>query len=185
MGIFDGTVLQNAENKSQSMCGGGVNIRGGGLYMYDGSVITNCKARHGGGVEVNSKSKAPAGAMFGMAGGSIENCEAKDGGGVYINIGMFRIEGGRITRNAATNNDDTGINGGGGVYVAGAGKQQLGVAFIVGGEISGNSTVQDGGGILEGSPYAQLYIQDEGTIKNNTAKMGDVLNGEITKNRIG
>lgn len=52
--LYDGTVLQNAENVSESMCGGGINIRRGCVYMADNSQITNCKARHGGGVEINS-----------------------------------------------------------------------------------------------------------------------------------
>lgn len=165
--MLEGTVLQNAENKSESMCGGGVNIRGGQLYMYDGSVITNCKARHGGGVEVNSKSKSPAGAMFGMAGGSIENCAANNGGGVYVNIGQFQMLGGEITGNSAIN---SGYNaGGGGIYVAG--ERYTAAVRIVDGKISGNTAVSNGGGILVNGGYTLLQIEG-GTLEKNYAKTG-------------
>lgn len=165
--MLEGTVLQNAENKSQSMCGGGVNIRSGQLYVYDGSVITNCKARHGGGVEVNSKSKAPAGAVFGMAGGSIENCAADNGGGVYVNIGQFQMLGGEITGNSAVKSEYNA--GGGGIYVAG--ERYTAAVRIVDGKVSGNTAASNGGGILVNGGYTLLQI-DGGTLEKNYAKTG-------------
>lgn len=165
--MLEGAVLQNAENKSESMCGGGVNIRYGAFYMYDGSLITGCKSRHGGGIDVNSKNKTPAGAMFGMAGGSIENCTADCGGGVYVNIGQFQMAGGKITGNEAVR---SGYNsGGGGIYVAG--ERYTAAVRITGGEISGNTAAYTGGGVLVNGGYTLLQI-DGGCFENNRANTG-------------
>ncbi len=167
--MLDGTVLQNAENVSQSICGGGIGIRAGQVYMYgsedDGAKIMNCKARHGGGIEVNGTQAA-----FGLAGGSIENCEADDGGGVYVNIGMFQMMGGKIAGNCATK-EDTGGNrtGGGGIYVAGESKDAA--VRIVDGMIIGNTARSNGGGILVQGGHTLLQIEG-GTLKRNTAQNG-------------
>ena len=99
-----GAALQNAENLSPLLGGGAINIRLGQAIMYDGSKISGCKAKHGGGVEINS-SGAYQQAMFGMAGGCIENCEAEDGGGVFVNIGAFQMLGGEIVNNCAARTD--------------------------------------------------------------------------------
>lgn len=164
---LEGTVLQNAENKSESMCGGGVNIRYGAFYMYDGSLITGCKSRHGGGIDVNSKNKTPGGAMFGMAGGCIENCTADCGGGVYVNIGQFQMAGGKITGNEAAGN--VYKYGGGGIYVAG--ERYTAAVRITGGEISGNTAVSTGGGVLVNGGYTLLQIEG-GSFENNRANTG-------------
>lgn len=165
--MLKGAVLQNAENISPSMCGGGVNIRFGQLYMYEGSMITGCKSRHGGGVEVNSKTKAPTAAVFGMAGGSIENCEADCGGGVYVNIGQFQMLGGKITGNLAAGSVHDA--GGGGIYVAG--ERYTAAVRIAGGEISGNTASSTGGGILVNGGYT-LFQTEGGRIEKNSAKTG-------------
>ena len=165
--MLNGAMLRNAENKSPTMCGGAVNIRSGALYMYDGSKIMNCKSRHGGGVEVNSSNKQINGAMFGMAGGSIENCTADCGGGVYVNIGMFQMQGGKIIRNKAT---DAGYGkGGGGIYVAG--ERYTAAVRIAGGEISGNTAVSTGGGVLVNGGFTLLQIEG-GMLKSNYANTG-------------
>lgn len=171
--IYNGTLLQNAENKSESMCGGGVNIRGGVLYMYGGSAITNCKARHGGGVEVNSKSKDDKQAMFGMAGGSIENCTADCGGGVYVNIGQFQMVGGKITGCTAVSEEYD--EGGGGIYVASPYHDYIAAVRITGGEISGNTAVSGGGGILVCGGHALLQFEG-GIVKENEATTGGGIN---------
>ncbi len=172
--MCDGAVLQNAENVAQSFCGGGINIRQGRAFMYDGvnggGKIMNCKARHGGGIEVNCNVDDYRYASFAMTGGSIENCEADDGGGVYVNIGMFQMERGKIEGNRATK-EDTGVNrtGGGGIYMAG----EAGVAAVriaKKGKIIGN-TGSNGGGILVDGAYAQLYVEG-GSVEGNTAQNG-------------
>ena len=166
--MLDGAVLKNAENRSQSMCGGGINVRQGQVYLYDGSQITHCKARHGGGIEVNSKSSYNQ-AVLGMAGGSIDNCEAADGGGVYVNIGMFQMQGGKLIENHAARE---GTGGGGGIYVAGASqKTQIAAVLIRNGEITSNIAESEGGGIVVKGAYAQIELQG-GTLKENTANCG-------------
>lgn len=164
-----GAILQNAENASQSMCGGGINIRKGQVIMYDGSEIVNCKARHGGGIEVNSAAAYTA-AMLGMAGGSIESCEADNGGGVYINAGMFQMQGGTITGNHSAR-EDTGSmrTGGGGIYVAG--ERKPAAVLINGGTVTNNTAVSSGGGILIQGQYALLQLQG-GLLERNSAETG-------------
>ena len=166
--MLEGAVLQNAENKSESLGGGGINIRAGQLYMYDRSKITGCKAVDGGGVEVNSKNTDYRYAVFGMAGGSIENCEAtKNGGGVYVNIGQVIMQNGKITGNIATNNEYD--CGGGGIYVSG--ERYPAAARITGGEISDNTAMSNGGGILVNGGYALLQTEG-GVFERNTANNG-------------
>ena len=169
--MLDGTVLKNAENRSQSMCGGGINVRLGRVYLYDGSQITHCKARHGGGIELNSKSQHNQ-AFLGMAGGSIDSCEAEAGGGVYVNIGMFQMQGGRIIENHAAGEVS---GGGGGIYVAVATRAaratQVALVGILNGEITNNTAESEGGGILIRGSHAQVDLLG-GTLKQNTANCG-------------
>lgn len=167
--LRDGAVLQNAENASQSICGGGINIRNGKVFMYDGSKIRNCKARHGGGIEVNSVAAYDA-AVLGMVGGSIESCEADNGGGVYINIGMFQMQGGVITGNRATGEDNGSMRtGGGGIYVAG--ERKVAAVLIANGKVTGNTAASSGGGVLIQGMNAMLQVQG-GLLEGNSAKTG-------------
>ncbi len=190
--MHDGAVLQNAENVSKSLCGGGINIRRGQVFIYDGAKIMHCKARHGGGIEVNSNSVYMQ-AVLGMAGGSIEYCEADDGGGVYVNSGMFQMRGGEITGNCAAKEDSDMRTGGGGVYVAGQSK--VAAVRIVGGKIIGNKAPQsNGGGICVQGGYALLQIEG-GILERNTAKYGGGISmilgtlklygGTVTANNAG
>lgn len=163
--MLEGAVLQNAENRSQSLCGGGINIRTGQCIMHDGSGITHCKARHGGGIEVNG-----AKAMLGMAGGVIDDCEADNGGGVYVNIGMFQMRGGEIKNCRATKEDAGAMRtGGGGIYIAG--EKNVAAVLIGNGRITDNSAVSNGGGILVQGGYTLLQMEG-GTLENNTAECG-------------
>ncbi len=173
--LYDGAVLQNAENAAPSMCGGGINIRRGQLVMYDGSEIRHCKARDGGGVEVNCNVTPYSQAMFGMAGGRITDCEAGNGGGVYVNIGMFQMQGGEITGNRAT------LDGGGGICVAGKSGNKIAAVLIQNGKVAGNEAVSNGGGImLDGMPNLLQMIG--GTVERNTANCGGgvaVMHGNL------
>ncbi len=167
--MHDGAVLQNAENVSKSFCGGGINIRRGQVFIYDGAKVMHCKAKHGGGIEVNSNSVYMQ-AVLGMAGGSIEHCEADNGGGVYVNSGMFQMRGGEITDNRAAKEDGDMSTGGGGIYVAGQSK--VAAVRIVDGKIIGNEApLSNGGGILVQGGYALLQIEG-GILERNTAKNG-------------
>ncbi len=172
LGILKGTVLKNAENVSQTFCGGGINIRSGQVYLGDGARITDCKARHGGGIEVNGKNSHGQ-ARLEMVGGSIDGCKADAGGCVYVNIGMFRMAGGEITCNQAAeeSTEDTHI-GGGGIYLSGgASPQKMAAVFIEGGKITGNGTRKNGGGILVLGGATQLRITG-GILEGNTAQCG-------------
>ena len=53
--LMSGAVLQNSENASSSFGGGAVNVRLGQVIMYDGAIITNCKAENGGGIEIKKR----------------------------------------------------------------------------------------------------------------------------------
>lgn len=193
--MLDGAVLQNTENGSQSMCGGGINIRKGQAFMYAGSRITNCRARHGGGIEINTNTNY-AQAMFGMAGGSIDDCQADNGGGVYVNSGMFQMQGGEIKGNRAVKVDDGGQRtGGGAIYVAGGTDSTKVAAVLVGaGRITDNEALSNGGGILVQGGYAQIEMRG-GTVEGNTAKNGGGISviwgtlmlhgGTVTGNRAG
>ncbi len=183
--LRQGTILQNAENIDQNLGGGAVNIRMGmvRLYPYDDIVIRNCKAVHGGGIEINSKGDYTA-AGFLMGGGRIENCEAEDGGGIYVNIGMFRMEGGEISGNLATCRDSEAggtRHGGGAVYVAGgAAKSEVAAVQIQSGTIAGNEAYNGGGILLQGA-YAQLEMRG-GMIERNEAYNGggiSVIRGNL------
>ncbi|MCM1144851.1 MAG: Ig-like domain-containing protein [Blautia sp.] len=195
--MFDGVVLQNAENLSQSLCGGGINIRRGAAFIHGDSRISRCKAWHGGGVEVNCDTTPYSRAQFGMAGGSIENCEAVDGGGIYVNIGMVALQGGEITGNRATG-ENAGSSasgesageqragahrtGGGGVYIAGkSGSAQTAAVLLQGCRIAGN-TAGNGGGILVLGEGASLLQMVSGTIEGNAAENGggvSILRGNL------
>lgn len=167
--MLDGAILKNAENASQSMCGGGINVRLGQVYLYEGSRITQCKARHGGGIELNSSS-SHNNAMLAMGGGSIDGCEADEGGGVYVNIGAFQMLGGKITDNHATGQGQSA--GGGGIYVIGSASNTKGAAVrIKNGEITHNKAESNGGGIMIHGARAQVELMG-GTLKENKAKCG-------------
>ncbi len=191
-----GAVLQNAENLSDSLGGGAINIRLGQVIMYDGAVITSCKAKTGGGVEINSKGDYNR-AMFGMAGGKLEDCEAVNGGGLYVNIGMFQMQGGEISGNRAVGEDGetsgdhvTGENignrrqGGGGIYIAG--ESNIAAVLVGNGKIAGNGACNGGGVLLQGR-IALLQMQG-GTIGGAAAEDGNkaqngggisVINGNL------
>lgn len=167
--LLPGAVLQNAENADESLGGGAICIRQGQVLMYEGAVITHCKAKDGGGIEINSKGTYGQ-AMFGMAGGSIEDCEAKRGGGIHVNIGQFQMLGGEISGNRATGEDnetENTRNGGGGIYIKGVGNSnKAALVLIQDGKIVGNKACNGGGILLNG---AQALLQMEGGTVGGTA----------------
>jgi len=126
--LDEGGILTNHTSKNQ---GGGVIVRGNGVFQMDGGEISNCIASGGGGVYVFSKSPG-----FIMNGGTISGNSANTaGGGIYISQGTVEINGGIISRNSAD-------GGGGGIYLA-----NPSVLTISGGKISENSAVNGGAGI--------------------------------------
>lgn len=155
-----GAVLQNNENADEAIGGGGLRVSGSGIaLMADGSKITGCKAKNGGGVE------AAAGGMpcFVMYTGSlIENCQALDGGGVYVNKGGFLMMGGQIKGNQATGKEVDQGGGGGGVYV------YLGKI-----KVSGNTQITSN---LKAGEASNVYLREGKVIE---------VTGDITSANIG
>jgi hypothetical protein len=94
------------------------------------------------------------------------------GGGVCVNSGVFELNGGTISGNAA--------DAGGGVYVASGGVFGAGGTFtMTGGTVSGN-TASDGGGVFAQGSFAMKG----GVISGNTAKNtggGVKANGYFSK----
>lgn len=124
--------------------------------MYKGSIDSNAghvttsnstTTINGGGVSMNNNSGySDEGGIFKMYGGTITNNSATNGGGVYMcNNGgnIFNLYGGSITGNTATGQ-------GGGVYSAG------GKITMTGGSITGNTATGKGGGV---------YVSEGGDFK--------------------
>lgn len=181
-----GAVLQNNENADEAIGGGGLRVSGSGIaLMADGSKITGCKAKNGGGVE------AAAGGMpcFVMYTGSlIENCQALDGGGVYVNKGGFLMMGGQIKGNQATGKE---VDQGGGGVIAFHENSELRAA---GGSITGNTSGSGGGGVyvylgkIKVSGNTQITSNlKAGEASNVYLREGKVIEvtGDITSANIG
>ena len=133
--------------------------------MYKGSIDSNAghvttsnstTTINGGGVSMNNNSGYSGdGGIFKMYGGTITNNSATNGGGVYMcNNGgnIFKMYGGSITGNTATGQ-------GGGVYSAG------GEITMTGGSIDHNNASQ-GAGMYESGGSAAM---SGGSITGNTA----------------
>ena len=136
--------------------------------MYKGSIDSNAghvttsnstTTINGGGVSMNNNSSYSGdGGIFKMYGGTITNNSATNGGGVYMcnNVGnIFRMYGGSITDNTAT-----GM--GGGVYSAG------GEITMTGGTINHNKAPQ-GGGMYESGGSSVFFTMSGGSITGNNA----------------
>ena len=171
--VRSGTVLMSGGtiggNKA-SQDGGGVYITGNTdnastFKMNDGKIgdenIANI-APHGGGVYVNDNS------TFTMSGGEIKSNKAINGnapypgqgGGVYVYSATFEISGtAKISRNDAAQS-------GGGIYVYTDSANATATLTMSGGEISGNTTTNNGGGVYNQNGN---FIMSSGKIGGNTA----------------
>ena len=122
--------------------GGCVLVENGSKLILNGGTISGFKAAdEGGAVHVSN------GGFFEMYGGKITNCSAKNGGGVAVH---------------AASAGRTKVYNGTTYYIQGA-------AWIYGGEISGNTATELGGGIRV--CRADLYLYG-GVIKDNTVENG-------------
>ena len=115
---------------NKDLTGSGIHIDSGSVIMTGGEISGNGKDSSLKGGGVFIKN----GGAFRMQGGSIFDNQASNGGGVYLNGGTFTITGGSINGNKA-NND------GGGVYM------NSGTFTINGGSINGNTAGQHRGGV--------------------------------------
>ncbi|MBD5408912.1 MAG: hypothetical protein HDR54_05945 [Treponema sp.] len=147
-----------------SQDGGGVYITGNAstFKMNDGKIGDENIAQNGGGVYVNDNS------TFTMSGGEIKSNKAiKDGatyhgqgGGVYVYSATFEISGtAKISGNDAAQS-------GGGIYVYTNSANATATLTMSGGEISGNTTTNNGGGVYNQNSN---FIMSGGKIDGNTA----------------
>ncbi len=161
----------------------GVNVNGGSVTMYGGT-IAGCKSStRGGGVYVRNNGS------FTMYGGAIEHNYAKStgggicvyqgsviicsghvesntaiqaGGGVYVMpYCSLYMEGGNIDGNIQGTASSMDSYGGGGVYLMAYASFEL-----AGGSISGNSSNTGGGGVYV-APLAELRLSGDVTISGN------------------
>lgn len=185
-----GAVLQNNENADESLGGGGLIVNASGVaVMADGSQITGCKGKSGGGVEVAGE-RRPCFIM--QTGSLIENCQALKGGGVYVHKGGFLMYGGQIKGNQATGEERT--LGGGGIFIHGIQSGTVAMVSIQGGDILGNKAEYGGGIMLNSGAIDKGILQIlGGTIRENAANcaggiyayqgvMG-IFDGLVTENR--
>ena len=155
-----GSITGNTADDS----GGGVYVNGGSFTMSGGSITGNKADGTGGGVCVNYDG------TFNMSNNScITGNTAYHGGGVYVartpdsnnyKPGNFAMSSGTI--GGTTTNDANQAQYGGGVYVAGA-------FTLTGGEISGNKTNGNGGGVYVNAD-STFTVSGAPKITNNTQK---------------
>ena len=121
---------------------GGIEVRGGSLYMYDGSAIVNNRGPAGSTANPNAGGvRLGVGAEFTMYGGDIsDNFVTGTGspGGVYVSeSAMFYMKGGTIRNNTG--------RFGGGVRLGLPGGDLFAHMHMSGGEIYGNDALFGGG----------------------------------------
>ena len=166
--LFNGVISSN----TASFRGGGVF---GGFTMFGGKISGNNGVGvhiiwpasfnlFGGEISFNTNGGVfLVGGFFNMTGGVISNNTAiysGGGGGVWL-TGTFTMTGGVISGNSATS--------GGGVYV---GHDVIGntVFYLLGGEISNNVALDDGGGVwVELGRLDRLFVSDGVVFSNNRA----------------
>ena len=186
--LYGGTVCENSYAGTSTTSGGGGVSVDNGIMEFHGGVIRGNKARSGGGVFItnNAELRMRGGSITGnvennsgtqitngggiyvasglaeVSGGSIEGNQAGNGGGVYAAGGSVELTGGSIRDNQA----DTG----GGIYVGGGGQLQ-----VSGGQLNGNTAVNNGGGIYsKGTSSARngQITMTGGSVYANTAGNG-------------
>ena len=170
-----------AKTYKDTSCGGGVCLSyDGTMTMNEGSISNNSAARSGGGVSLGTHataSVADGGVKFTMNGGSISNNTANDvGGGMLVQCSTVAvINSGRIENNTARS--ESGVFGGGGIYVNGYHSSVESVYGVVHGklyltnvEFTGNEAGWEGGAIgVCGSGHGNITNIDGTLIYDNTA----------------
>ena len=142
--------------------GGGVTSESGLFFLLGGEISGNTTGGAGGGVSTGW------GGGFGMESGIINNNQAISGGGVFVNNhGLFIMDGGVISNNRAQG--AAGSNGGG-VHVQGSAANATANFMLLSGTISGNTSVQAGGGVCSWSHG--WFSQYGGTISGNSSQFG-------------
>lgn len=151
------------------------------VTIYKGAQFTLCDCQGGGkithaedmlgrGVRCGDSGGSATFAMFGgeISGNHVGSTSGagQDGAGVEVHNGKFILYGGRIADNHV---EKISNDGGGGVYAHGSGSFTM-----YGGEISGNTSAGDGGGV---SAVAASFTMKGGRIINNKAEATNAVGG--------
>jgi hypothetical protein len=139
-----------------AFAGGGVAVAPGGkLILRGGSVTGNSAEGVGGGIAAAGKNAAVI-----MEDGELRGNKAGMGGGAAVyEAGVFELNGGTVSGNAARES--------GGGLIAAIG----GTLLVHGGNVTGNSSEGMGGGAAAAGTNT-VFIMDGGTITGNTAARG-------------
>ncbi len=178
-----GAITHAEDSSGRKYPGKGVYVVGGTFDMYGGRITGNTSEYDSGGsgVSVRGVPDENTASVFNLYGGSITENWATSGGGVQVSRiawygpSEFHMYGGSITNNVA--DSDVGSYGtGGGVYVSWTAK------FVMsGGEISGNTASQYGGGV-----YASALARDSAYDQyGEAAKFEASGTARITGNTVG
>ncbi len=148
--MTDGVITGN----SAVIDGGGAYITNDAKFTMNGGTISENNSWWGGGVYIQ-------GSSFTMTDGTISNnTTGSYGSAVYLSVGStFDMTDGKISGNRVT--QVQGDTRGGAVYIEGS-------FTMSGGEIIGNSTSSDGGGVFVTSGVG-IFHMNGGTIAENTA----------------
>lgn len=146
---------------TENICG--MNARGGGISTETGNftltlnenttVSKNSAGNYGGGIFANMNT------TLNITDATITENSASSGGGIYL---MMNAEATLNNANITNNKGTSASSKGGGIYMSNSGKN----VKITGGEISGNSGVQEGGGIYL---YEGILSLKDATIVDNSA----------------
>ena len=183
-----GSITQNGKEGQtiHTNNGGGVYLNGGNFVLEDGEISNNSADENGGGVFLTGKD-----CTYELLKGDITGNSAGNGGGVYLEKGLFKL--GTASNPADGNISDNTAVSGGGVYIGSGSISSVSdeppaeptEGFIMyGGQITGNSTTDDGGGIyLNGGSF----LMHNGDISSNSSSTdgGGVCianNGNFTMN---
>ncbi len=170
-----GTIKNNQNGGVYNKCGtfemtggtilGNNALHGGGVYNYRGTfemtngLISGNRSSFGGGVYNMSYSN------FKMTGGTISGNESINGGGV-CNCGTFKMDGGIISKNYASEY-------GGGVFNWNYGDDYIYIARFEmnAGTITGNKAYRDGGGYYKRSGIVRIN-EEKAVIEGNAPEDG-------------
>ncbi|MBP3655123.1 MAG: Cna B-type domain-containing protein, partial [Clostridia bacterium] len=160
-------IVLDGSKSSVTAKGSIVDVNGGTLNINTGAVLQNNRygaaneETYGGAVSAQN-------AKITLDGGTITGNQAFNGGGIYAQKSQIEIKSGSISGNIAASPDDNTKGAGGGVMV-----NYASTITMTGGEISGNTSYNWGGGIALGvaADPAQPcgMTMTGGTIANNTS----------------
>ena len=187
--ITGNRAVESASTAIDSRAGGS----GGGICVFDGADINfsggtisgNTAFERGGGISVGTFYGSNSQSVLVMTGGTIDgNNAGSGGGGIFVQYGsnsaysVAYITGGNITNNAMTGEgDDSGMFGGGGIYVNGIGDGYDGwhdaELYLSNVEVSGNSASIYGGGYAAcPASLTEINLTNGSVFYGNTATEG-------------